>query len=242
MRIPRVYVKDSLPRQGDYQLGEESSHYLCKVLRMLAGRELLLFDGSGYEFTATLLKAGKKAAQVTITSARAVDRESPLQSTLGIGISRGERMDWVIQKATELGVSAITPLFTERCEVKLSGERLTKKIEHWRQIATSACEQCQRNRLPTIDEPQKMSDFCSSSTDALKLVLHHKSQTTLSELPKPASVTFIIGPEGGLTQAELELAQSHGFLATALGPRVVRTETAPLMALTAAQVLWGDLG
>ena len=146
MRIPRIFINDTLRVGEEHALDEKASHYLCSVLRMDVSRDLIAFCGDGLEYAAIVTTAHKKKASIRVLSATANNRESPLHSHLAIGVSRGERFDFVVQKATELGISTITPLFTERTEVKLKGERLDKKLEHWQQIIISACEQCQRNQ------------------------------------------------------------------------------------------------
>ncbi|HEY8568918.1 16S rRNA (uracil(1498)-N(3))-methyltransferase [Microbulbifer sp.] len=245
MRIPRIYSAESLAGKSEVQLDEAASRHLVKVLRLGPGRPLILFDGEGGEYEAELLEAGKKAL-VKIGAHSEEDYQSPLAITLAIGISRGDRFDWVIQKATELGVAAIQPLFTERCEVKLSGERMEKKLGQWQQIAISACEQCARNRVPEILSPQKFTQFLdhARSDAALKLVLHHRTETTLAELEqqagRPDAALLLVGPEGGLSAEEIELALQQGFHPLRLGPRVLRTETAPVAALSVLQFQWGD--
>ncbi|MOA28269.1 Ribosomal RNA small subunit methyltransferase E [compost metagenome] len=165
--------------------------------------------------------------------------ESPLHIHLGQGLSRGERMDWAIQKATELGVNEITPIFSDRCEVRLKDERADKRLLHWRQVAISACEQCGRSRVPVIHPPVLLADWIKQTEAELKLVLHPVAEPLVSHA-KPATLAFLIGPEGGLTDAEVEQAKGNGFHAARLGPRVLRTETAPVVALAVAQQLWGD--
>ena len=242
MRIPRLYVNAQLDAGLSVSLDEPQGHYLSKVLRMEAGRELQIFNGDGKEYRATITKVDKRAVEIAVLSGAEINRESPLHTHLAIGISRGERMDWVLQKATELGVSEITPLFTERTEVRLQGERLEKKMQHWRQITLSACEQCQRNVPPQVLPAQDISSFLPQHNSALKLVLHHRSEQTLRQLPTPSSVTLLVGPEGGLSEREIESAmRQSGYSALTLGPRVLRTETAPVAALVAVQMLWGDL-
>lgn len=248
MRIPRIYSTEPLAGQSELALDEAASRHLVKVLRLGAGRPLVLFDGSGGEYRAELIETGKRA-RVRLGEFSPDNRQSPLALTLAIGISRGERFDWVVQKATELGVAAIQPLFTERCEVKLSGERLQKKLGHWRQIAASACEQCQRNILPAIAEPQKLAQYLQNreadSDFGVELVLHHRTELDLRQLEaeqgKPDSALLLVGPEGGLSQAEIDAALARGFLPLRLGPRVLRTETAPVAALSVLQFQWGDL-
>lgn len=243
MRIPRLYLPGPLNPGAEVPLGAQESHYLSKVLRLQPGHPLVVFDGQGQEYQAELARAHKRVAQVVIGEGGPVSRESPLHSHLAIGISRGERMDWVLQKATELGVSEITPLFTARTEVRLQGERLEKKQAHWRQITISACEQCQRNQLPELHPALTLEQFLlqSSASAGLKLVLHHRSEHSLQSLATPQQVTLLVGPEGGLAEEEIELALGHyQYQPLRLGPRVLRTETAPVAALTAVQLLWGD--
>jgi 16S rRNA (uracil1498-N3)-methyltransferase len=245
LRIPRIFSTEPLAGKTEVQLDEAASRHLIKVLRLGPGRPLILFDGEGGEYEAELLDVGKKAL-VKIGAYSEDDRQSPLAITLAIGISRGDRFDWVIQKATELGVTAIQPLFTERCEVKLSGERLEKKLGQWQQIAISACEQSARNRVPEILSPQKFIQYLDQSKDAaaLKLVLHHRTESTLVELEqqagRPDAALLLVGPEGGLSAEEIELALQQGFHPLRIGPRVVRTGTAPVAALSVLQFQWGD--
>lgn len=243
MRIPRVYVNAPLHPGLSLALDEPQSHYLGKVLRMDTGRELQAFNGDGREYSAVITQVSKRAVSIEIKEGVEVNRESPLSTHLAIGISRGERMDWVLQKATELGVTRITPLFTERTEVRLQGERLEKRMQHWSQITLSACEQCQRNVPPQLLPAQELGAFLAQPDAGLRLVLHHRSEQNLRQLPPPAAVTLLIGPEGGLSEREIDLAiQQSGYTPLTLGPRVLRTETAPVTALTAVQLLWGDLG
>lgn len=242
MRIPRVHVNAPLHAGLSLTLDEPQSHYLGKVLRMEAGRELQVFNGDGREYRATICRVSKRAVEIEVLSGEDINRESPLHTHLAIGISRGERMDWVLQKATELGVTRITPLFTERTEVRLQGDRLEKKMQHWRQITLSACEQCQRNIPPQLHPAQDLLSFLQQSDTSLKLVLHHRSEHNLRQLPPPDAVTLLVGPEGGLSDQEINSAISQcGYSSLTLGPRVLRTETAPVAALVAVQMLWGDL-
>jgi 16S rRNA (uracil1498-N3)-methyltransferase len=206
---------------------------------MAEGDLLQLFDGSGQEFRATLVEVGKKRVVVQIDEQFAGQIDSPLQIHLGQGLSRGERMDWAIQKATELGVSEITPIFSERCEVRLKDERADKRLLHWRQVAISACEQCGRSRVPVIHPPVLLADWLKQTQAELKLVLHPVAEPWVSHA-KPATLAFLIGPEGGLSDTEVDQAKGAGFHAARLGPRVLRTETAPVVALAVAQQLWGD--
>lgn len=245
MRIPRIYIDQPLNSGANIMLDGSAARHIASALRMTPGQEIVLFNGLGGEYTAELSKVGKSQVTALVGDGREVDRESALKLHLAIGVSRGERMDWIVQKATELGVTAITPLFTERTEVKLSGERLDKKIRHWQQVAISACEQCQRNRLPTIHNPQSLDHWLSENTTTsseLKLVLHHRTEKRLTQYQAPESAFILVGPEGGLSESEINNAMAQGFNALALGPRVMRTETAPLAAISILQSLWGDMG
>ncbi|GAA5525263.1 ribosomal RNA small subunit methyltransferase E [Microbulbifer aestuariivivens] len=245
MRVPRIYSHEPLAGLSEIELDENASRHLLKVLRLQAGRPLVIFDGRGGEYEAELVATGKRAL-ARLGQFSEEDRQSPLALTLAIGISRGDRFEWVIQKATELGVARIQPLFTERCEVKLSGERLQKKLAHWRQIAISACEQCARNRVPEIAAPQKFAGFLDADMAAdLGLVLHHRTEVSLRQLEqqrgRPDSAQLLVGPEGGLSGIEIEAALARGYAPLRLGPRVLRTETAPVAALSVLQYQWGDL-
>ncbi|WOE79234.1 16S rRNA (uracil(1498)-N(3))-methyltransferase [Pseudomonas protegens] len=238
MRLSRFFI-DAPFSLGEHELPEAQAHYIGRVLRMAEGDALQVFDGSGMEFRGTLVEVGKKRVRVQLDESFAGQDESPLQIHLGQGLSRGERMDWAIQKATELGVSEITPIFSERCEVRLKDERADKRLLHWRQVAISACEQCGRSRVPLIHPPVLLADWIKQTQADLKLVLHPVAQP-LESHAKPQTLAFLIGPEGGLSDAEVEQAHGAGFLPARLGPRVLRTETAPVVALAVAQQLWGD--
>lgn len=240
MRIPRIYTTSPLAHQTHAELEASVAHYVGKVLRMSTGRELIVFNGQGGEYTATIQTLTKKSITVSLDTFNPQNRDSSLQTHLAIGLSRGERWDLVLQKATELGVTHITPLWTENCEVKLSGERLEKKMQHWQGIIISACEQCQRNTVPTLNAPKSFAAFIQGEHSELNLVLHHRSDKNLHSHAKPTSCTLLIGPEGGLSANEITQAQQHTFEPLTLGPRVLRTETAPLAALSIMQFAWGD--
>lgn len=242
MRVPRVFTDQPLQTGATVTLEEAPSRHLAKVLRMTPGRELTLFNGEGGEFAATLAEMGKKSVSATLGEFSPEDRESALDLELAIGLSRGDRMDWVIQKATELGATRITPLFTERTEVKLKGDRLNKKWDHWRQVMISACEQCQRNRLPVLAQPQSLTDWLAATRDsgARRFVLHHRDSKGLPAQEALTQLSLLVGPEGGLSEEEIEQARAAGCEPLTLGPRVMRTETAPIAAIGIAQYLWGD--
>ena len=239
MRLSRFFV--DLPLSlGRFDLPEAQAHYIGRVLRHAAGDAVQLFDGSGQEYLGALIEVGKKAVRVELREQLAGQAESPLRIHLGQGLSRGERMDWAIQKATELGVGEITPIVSERCEVRLKDERADKRLAHWRQVAISACEQCGRSVLPLINPPLELAAWLQQVEADLKLVLHPIA-APLQSHDKPNSLAFLVGPEGGLSEAEVDQAKAVGFHAARLGPRVLRTETAPVVALSVAQQLWGDL-
>jgi 16S rRNA (uracil1498-N3)-methyltransferase len=238
MRLSRFFI-DAPLSIGLHELPEAQAHYIGRVLRLAAGDAVQLFDGSGREFVGELCEVGKRNVRVELHEQLAGLTESPLRIHLGQGLSRGERMDWAIQKATELGVAEITPIVSERCEVRLKDERADKRLAHWRQVAISACEQCGRSVLPTIHAPLTLGDWLARTTAELKLVLHPVAEPLTSH-ERPASLAFLIGPEGGLSDAEVLQARQAGYQAARLGPRVLRTETAPVVALSVAQQLWGD--
>lgn len=240
MRIPRVYTPHILTSGQLIELDEASSHHLSKVLRMLPGRELVVFNGEGGEYSASITQINKKTVSVALENFSAENRESPLKLELAIGISRGERMDWILQKATEMGVTRIAPLFAERTEVKLAGERLMKKMMHWKQIIISAAEQSQRNILPELTDPLNLDVWLQSAEADFKFVLHHRDNKGLPAQNTAQSVALLIGPEGGLSASEIESALGKNFSPLTLGPRVLRTETAPIAAISLVQYRWGD--
>lgn len=241
MRKPRIYSAQPLTSGATLALEEGPSVHIARALRMRADDSLVLFDGRGSEWPAHIRQVDKKAVTVTLGERSERSCESPLHIHVGIAISRGDRMDWIIQKATELGVSAITPLRSERSEVKLKGERAEKKLRHWQQIAISACEQCGRNTLPQLDALAQLTDWASAVDAHRKYVLHHRASATAKISEIPSSIALLIGPEGGLTDAEIAGSEQAGFSALALGPRVLRTETAPLAAIAILQARWGDM-
>lgn len=241
MAAPRVFTDQVLAEGIRIALETGPSHHLLRVLRLKAGAELSIFNGRGGCHRALLTGSDGGRAQVEVGNLDRDDRESPLAVTLAIGISRGERMDWIVQKSVELGVAAIQPLITQRTEVRLKGERSAKRLAHWRQIAIAACEQSGRNRVPEIHPPKSFSSTLDLPAE-LRLVLAPGAEQSLAGLPEtPSSLCLLIGPEGGLAAAEIAAAEAAGFLAVGLGPRVLRTETAPLAALAICQARWGDL-
>lgn len=243
MRIPRIYHSEPLTSGSEITLDEDASNHVGRVLRMTSGQRLELFDGTNLTFAAEITLADKKRVKVRVLEGQPDDRESPLFLHLGQVMSRGEKMEFTIQKSIELGVSVITPLFSERCGVKLDAERLAKKRQQWQKIAIAACEQCGRNRVPEIRPAMTLEAWCAEADSGLKLNLHPRAQHSINTLPQPVErVRLLIGPEGGLSGEEIAMTGEHGFTDILLGPRVLRTETTALTAITALQVRFGDLG
>jgi len=242
MRNPRIYLAQSFSVGETVQLSDDAFGHTIRVLRLNNGDAITLFNGTNVEFQAQLTDVSKKRAYAQIISEQIINNESPLNIHLGQGISRGERMDFTLQKSVELGVNTITPLFTERCGVKLSGERLAKKQEQWQKIVISACEQSGRCHVPEVKPAISLEQWYAEHTDALKINLHPKAEHSIMTLPLETNhVRLLIGPEGGLSDEEIAEAQSSGYTDVLLGPRVLRTETAALTAITALQCRFGDL-
>lgn len=243
MRIPRIYHPERLVSHSEIELSEDAANHVGRVLRMTQGQQLELFDGSHQVFAATITHADKKRVTVQLADGVMDDRESPLSLHLGQVMSRGEKMEFTIQKSIELGVNEITPLLSERCGVKLDAERLEKKRQQWQKIAIAACEQSGRNCVPEIRPVMALADWCAEQESGLKLNLHPRASHSINTLPLPVSrVRLLIGPEGGLSSDEIAMAAEQGFTDILLGPRVLRTETAALTVITALQVRFGDLG
>ncbi|WP_133716390.1 16S rRNA (uracil(1498)-N(3))-methyltransferase [Methylocaldum gracile] len=242
MRVSRLYLPQALEEGSVLQLDEESAHYLRTVLRLKKGTDLTVFNGDGREYSARVATIARDEVRVEIGDGRNREVESPLTTHLGLGISRGERMDLAIQKAVELGVSRITPLFTEHCVVRLDDTRRGSRRQHWRKVAHSACEQCGRNRVPEVEEPIELKDWVVGR-EGLRLFFDPQAAVGLKDLPRPEGfVSILSGPEGGFAEKERVLAREAGFVPVRLGPRILRTETAVLAALSAIQAIWGDLG
>ena len=242
MRLTRCYVPAPL-HTGDTRLlpGDVSTH-VARVLRARAGQMLTLFDGRGGEYDACIVAIERRGVRVRIDTHRAVERESPLAVTLLQALARGERMDFIVQKATELGVAAIVAWPGERSVARLDAQGLARRCEHWRAVAISACEQCGRNRVPSIAAVADLASACAQSgATSLRLLLAPEADQTLTAVARQASsISLAVGPEGGFSDEELALAQHHGFQFCRLGPRVLRAETAPLAALAALQAVAGD--
>ncbi|MGL4725342.1 MAG: 16S rRNA (uracil(1498)-N(3))-methyltransferase [Scandinavium sp.] len=243
MRIPRIYHPDPVTAGHEIALSDDAANHVGRVLRMGKGQAIQLFDGSNQVFEAEITQADKKSVRVNVLNAQLDDRESPLHIHLGQVMSRGEKMEFTIQKSIELGVSLITPLFSERCGVKLDAERLNKKLQQWQKIAIAACEQSGRNVVPEIRPAMDLEAWCAEEERGLKLNLHPRASASINTLPLPVErVRLLIGPEGGLSAEEIAMTARYQFTDILLGPRVLRTETTALTAITALQVRFGDLG
>lgn len=241
--MPRFYCPPPLPTNGFFDLPPDAAHHASRVLRLREGDRVEIFDGEGNERRGVIAELGGKRVVIGELTASDTERESPLRTVLAQALSSSEKMDWVIQKATELGVTEIQPLDTERSVARLTAERAAKRMEHWRQVAISACEQCGRNVLPEIHAPQDIMTWLRQMQGApeTKLILLPQGATSLHAQPKPqAGVVLLIGAEGGFAPAESETALNCGFAPIRMGARVLRTETAAVAGLAALQTLWGD--
>ncbi len=243
MRIPRIYIDTPLAVDTVVTLDAPAANHVVKVLRLRPDDPLVLFNGSGGEYRAQLSAATKREVTARIAEHVARESESPLALTLAQSVSKGEKMDYTIQKAVELGVQRIVPVVSERTVVHLTEERLQRRLDHWRAVMIHACEQCGRNTLPELAPLVALSDFIATSGPGLCLVLYHRSATGLHALQHHGqAVTLLVGPEGGWSEAEVLQVQRHDFHPVVFGPRVMRTETAAVAAISAIQTLWGDMG
>lgn len=243
MRVIRCHVDAPLAAGAVLRLPEEKSLHLLRVLRLREGDAVTLFNGDGHDYASRITGTEKKAVEVTVDSADARGNESPLAITLLQGVARGDKMDLILQKATELGVQAIQPVMTERTEVKLDADRAERRIAHWRGVVAAACEQSGRARVPTVAEPRALHEALADLPgDARKLILDPHQGRALKALGlRPTQpVVLVIGPEGGLGERDHRLLMKSGFEGVQLGPRVLRTETAGLAVLAALQALYGD--
>lgn len=242
MSCTRIYQQISLALHTSIRLDEKASHHLARVLRASVKDKLTVFNGKGGEYEGVITRIDKQGVDVEIVAFAAREAESPIEIYLAQGIARGEKMDFIVQKAVELGVEKIIPLFTERCNVRLDSEREEKRLQHWQAIAISACEQSGRNHLPEVMAPETFKSWLPSAKADRCFVLSPHVQTKLPTdvLPNHASILLLIGPEGGFSQDEIELAEKQGFLPLNLGPRVLRTETATIAALATLQYRYGD--
>ena len=242
MRAIRIHVEQPLAAGAEISLPAGAGEHLTRVLHLAAGARVLLFNGDGHDYAAVLLDTARSGARARIEHAQAAAAaESALALTLVQSIARGEKMDWILQKATELGVARIVPVFTARTEVRLDGGRGDKRLAHWRGVICAACEQCGRARLPRLDTPQPLAHWLATAArEGSLLMLDPQSSTRVRDLPALSAAQLVVGPEGGLDPADLLLLHAAGAQGLTLGPRVLRTETAGMAALAMLQSHHGD--
>ncbi|MBN8886492.1 MAG: 16S rRNA (uracil(1498)-N(3))-methyltransferase [Rudaea sp.] len=244
MRIPRIFIDEPLRAGIVVLLPEQGGEHVARVLRLERGHPLILFNGDGHEYDATLASLAKRAVTAEVERVREVDRESKLHITLAQGVARGEKMDWILQKVTELGVARVVPLVTERTEVKLDEERAERRVAHWRSVVAGACEQSGRTRVPEIEMPVRLDRWLGDLGDdaALRLALLPEGDAGLREFAQmDDGVVLCVGPEGGFSENDVGLLKHARFHGLRLGPRILRTETAGIAAMAALQALAGDL-
>lgn len=241
MRTIRTFVELPLTEGRDFELPRETYHHLVQVLRSRTGQQLQLFNGRGGHYPATITRIDRRRVTVRVHEYVSHEVESALAITLGHCLVKGQRMDFVVQKAVELGVQRIVPLLSCRSNVRLDAVRAEKKMSHWRKIIVAACEQCGRNRLPALDVPVELKDWLMADTNRYKIFYSKTGQRSLPQIkPVVAAMTLLIGPEGGFTDEEERQAMANGYTAVRLGPRILRSDTAAVAALSACQALWGD--
>ena len=241
--IPRIYTTELLAENSSITLTDQPYNHLIRVLRLQVGDPIVLFNGQKGEYQATIEMIAKKSVMVRVLKFSPTECESKLDIHIGQGLARLDKMDFVIQKAVELGANQITPLLTKNCQTKIKPERLENKLMHWQRVVSSACEQCGRNQLPQVTIPQHLDSWCSASNTDLALVLDPKSPTSLQEViaqtsTMPQTIRILVGPESGLTPSEIALSELHHFIPVNLGPRMLRTETAALNVVSILQYIW----
>lgn len=241
MPVSRIYQPGQLQMDTILWLNDNAAHHLARVLRVAVGESLIVFNGAGGEYQAVITQITKKGVEVKVGQFISRDVESPISVELVQGIARGEKMDFIVQKAVELGVSRITPVITGRANVRLTGEREARRHQHWQSVVVSACEQCGRNTIPEVAAPVSLQAWLPVAKADYRFVLSpHVNDKLPAQIPAGATVILLIGPEGGLSDAEVAAAEAVGFQPLRLGPRVLRTETAALAAITALQCRYGD--
>lgn len=240
MRVSRLYVAQPLQLGEQLTLDEDASHYVRTVLRLKQDQAIVLFNGQGCDFVCHFTEVSRKTVRVLVDEKLSRDVESPLRITLGMGVSRGDRMDWAVQKAVELGVHALTPLITERCVIKFDADKKQQRHQHWQHIVQHAAEQSGRSILPVLHDVAHINEWVGAQ-QGLKVFLDPYAEKTLADIqPDAMHLTLLSGPEGGFSDQEREQAKATGFIPVKMGARILRTETAVLAALAAAQSLWGD--
>ncbi|WP_404341025.1 16S rRNA (uracil(1498)-N(3))-methyltransferase [Pseudoalteromonas mariniglutinosa] len=242
MRIPHIFQDATISLDRPLILDDAAAGHIGRVLRMKTAEQVAIFNGNGGEYRCEIIEISKKKVVVQPLEFDPRDVESTLKIHLAQGISRGDKMDFTIQKSVELGITEITPIFSQRCGVKLNPERLEKKHQQWQKIAIAAAEQSGRNAIPIIHAPIDINDWLMQTSDAIKLTLHPRAEHSIKTIQVPtAGVRFLVGPEGGFTDHEIAQTKQQGFIDIRLGPRVLRTETAALTVLSALQLQFGDL-
>ena len=243
MRVNRAHVDAPLAIGARLPLPESAAAHLVRVLRLGVGDACVLFNGDGHDYDARIVAVGKRGGEVEIIAARAVDNESPLRIVLVQGIARGEKMDWILQKATELGVATFVPVSSERSEVKLDGDRAAKRLAHWRSVVVAACEQSWRACVPEVASAEPLATALSRLPDGIRLTLDPEAKDVIATLGHPGDrpIVVAIGPEGGWSPRDRSLLSEAGFTGLRLGPRILRTETAGMAAIAALQSKFGDL-
>jgi 16S rRNA (uracil1498-N3)-methyltransferase len=241
MRVTRAFVDRPLATGDAFALPEDAATHLVRVLRLREGDDCVLFNGDGHDYAATLETANKREVRVRVTGVTVVGNESPLRITLLQGIARGEKMDWILQKATELGVAGFMPVSSERSEVRLDAERADKRVAHWRSVVRSACEQSGRAVVPAVTAPRSLAAALESLPDSARLLLDPFADRAIGTLELQGNgCVLAIGPEGGWSPRDREQLQAANFVGLRLGPRILRTETAGLAAIAALQAGFGD--
>ncbi len=242
MRVPRVFIDQKVVPGDSIFLSIDKTHHILHVLRLHVGDQVKLFNNSGFEFIAKIIKAKKKAIRVEVGESSQCENESPLEIALYLAVSRGPHMDFSIQKAVELGVKVIIPIISEFSNVKLTGARVDNKITHWEKIIIGAAEQCGRNTLAELQSPMTFNESIHLDNNSKKLILHPGVGQTMSKINiKNSKLALMIGPEGGFSDEEFQKALDNNYIPVNLGPRILRTETAVVCSLSNAQQLWGDL-
>ena len=244
MRDIRVHTKQPLSSGTEIILDDFAAKHIGTVLRLNPGKFVTIFNGEGGEFKSTITKINRNKITLLVGEHVKTTNESPLNIHLGIGISRGDRMDTVIQKSTEVGVTEITPLFTERVGVKLQNDKLKSRLLHWQKVCISACEQSYRTKIPIINSPKRIENWIHGAPAQKKIMLDPEGKTQISTLKNDnaiVDISLLIGPEGGFSVREVEIAKNSEFDQISLGPRILRTETAPIVAISIFQLIWGDI-
>ena len=241
MNLPRFYCREALAPGAHIDLPEPVARHAVRVLRLPPGAAMVLFDGRGGEYQARIQRIERERVVAELGAWREVERESSLSVTLVQAVQAGDKMDFTIQKAVELGIKDIVPVDSRRSVIRLSGERAGKRVAHWQGVAAAACEQCGRNQVPNVAPLEKLENWLAKPPpEGLRLMLMPDAENTLASLPPVGNVQLLIGAEGGLDPQEVIAARQAGFRAVRLGPRILRTETAGLAVLAAMQALWGD--